>query len=327
MALKKLPVLAVDLGGTKILAALIHNGKILNKYYVPANGSEGPQAVINRIFESIDRVLAQACLSLSRIRGISIAAAGAIDAKNGIITLSPSLPGWRNIPLVKMVREKYPVDIFIIHDANASALGEHSYGAGRGTRDMIFLTVSTGIGGGIIINNKQYDGAAGAAGEIGHMTIDINGPKCNCGSNGCLEAMASGTAMAAAAKSRLLSGEKSRLMEMVNGSIEAVTAKEIGAAAAEGDRLSIEVINRTAIYLGVGLANLVNIFNPEMLVIGGGVSNLGELLLAPARKVVLERAFAFPAQMCKIVRAELGDDSGVVGAAVWVVNQRFLPYV
>jgi len=186
---------------------------------------------------------------------------------------------------------------------------------------MIYLTVSTGIGGGIIIDNKEYHGASGAAGEIGHMTIDVNGPECNCGNTGCLEVLASGTAMAREAVKRLKAGEKSSLTGMVNGKIEAITAREIGAAAAQGDPLAMAVLNRCATYLGIGLVNLVNIFNPEMIVIGGGVSNLGEMLLGPARKIVNARAFPISAAAVKIVRAALGEDSGVFGAAVAAKQQ------
>jgi len=317
-----LPVLAIDLGGTKILAALINGSTIAYRDYSPTLAAEGPQAVIKRIFAAIDRVLHQAGRDLAQIHGISIAAAGAIDTANGVVTLSPSLPGWRNIPLVNLVRKKYPVRVDIIHDGNAAALAEHRFGAGKGTRNMIYMTVSTGIGGGIIIDNREYHGASGAAGEIGHMTIDVNGPKCNCGNTGCLEVLASGTAMAREAVRRLKAGEKSSLTGMVNGKIEAITAREIGAAAVQGDPLAMAVLDRIATYLGIGLVNLVNIFNPEMIVIGGGVANLGEMLLGPARKIVNERAFPISAGAVKIVRAQIGQDSGVIGAAVAAKESR-----
>ncbi len=318
----RLPVLAVDLGGTKILAALVSGRKILFKDYSPTHADEGPRVVIKHIEEAIDRLMGQAGIDLAGVHSVSIAAAGAIDLKNGIITLSPNLPGWRNIHLAEILREKYPVDIYLVHDANAAAIAEHCYGAGKGTKNMIYLTVSTGIGGGIIINNKNYEGASGAAGEIGHMSIDPNGPECACGNTGCLEVLASGTALAKEAKRRIENGEKSILAEMVKGKVEDITAREIGQAAEKGDAVAAAAINKIAGFLGIGLVNLVNIFNPEMIVIGGGVSKLGERLLDPPRAIVKARAFPLQASVVKIVRAQLGNDAGVIGAAVYARGKK-----
>jgi glucokinase len=318
----KLPVLAIDLGGTKILAALISNCRVSCRDYSPTKADGGPQAVIEHMCEAIDRVMAQANLDVTRLHSISVASAGAINSKNGVVTLSPNLPGWRDIPLAEKLRERYATRVFLTNDANAAALAEHRYGAGRGTKHMIYLTVSTGIGGGIIINNRIYEGASGAAGEIGHMTIDVNGPKCNCGNTGCLEMLASGTALAREAVRRIQRGEKSLLTDMVNGEIQNITAREVGEAAEKGDAVASAAINQIAGYLGIGLVNLVNIFNPEVIVIGGGVAKLGERLLEPARKIVQERAFPLQASAVKIVPARLGDDSGIIGAAVFARKQR-----
>ncbi len=318
----KLPVVAIDLGGTKILAALVDNRRVVIRDYSATGAGAGPRAVVKRIYGAVDRVLSQAKINIAQMHSISIAAAGAIDSKNGVVTLSPNLPGWRNIPLAEMIREKYPSRVFLVNDANAAAVGEHCYGAGRGARNMIYLTVSTGIGGGIIISNKLYEGISGAAGEIGHMSIDVNGPLCHCGNIGCFEMLASGTALAKEAINRIKQGEKSTLIEMLEGKIENITAREIGEAAEKGDKLALSVVNHIATYLGIGLVNLVNIFNPEVIVIGGGVSKLGKLLLDPARKVVQERAFPLQGGAVKIVPAQLGDDSGIIGAAVYARAQK-----
>ena len=313
-----LPVLSVDLGGTKILAALVESDEVSFKDNTPTGASEGPEVVIDRLCAAISRVLEKSGRDQAGVSGISVAAAGGIDVANGIVTLSPSLPGWHNIPLVAEIRKRFSqTPVYIIHDANASALGELTYGAGRGTKNMIFLTVSTGIGGGIIIDGKEYHGADGAAGEIGHMTIDVSGPKCTCGNTGCLEVLASGTAMARYAIEKLREGKTSQLTSLAKGKFEDITAREIEQAARNGDELANQVIERAAKYLGIGLANVVNIFNPEAVVIGGGISNLGELILAPARRVVKERAFPISAQTARIVRAELGEESGIIGAAVY----------
>ncbi len=320
-----LPVLAVDLGGTKITAALISDkGQVVAKEYCLTLANEGPQSVVERMLSSTDRVLSQKNMDVSQLDSISIAAAGAINFTEGVITSSPNLPGWYDIPLREIVQKKYQINTFLINDASAAALGEHHLGAGKGVNNLVYLTVSTGIGGGIIINGALYLGRCGCAGEIGHMTIDVNGIRCNCGNIGCLETLASGTAIAREAKRRIRLGEKSSLTEIVKGNIDNITAEKVGAAAQGGDSLALEVISTAATYLGVGMVNLVNIFNPEMLIVGGGVAKLGDLLLNPARRVVRERAFQLSAQAVRIVPAQMGEHSGLLGSAIFARQQRNL---
>lgn len=295
---------------------------MIAREYTLTQADEGQHSVINRIFSAIDHLLSQSNIDSSKLGSISIAAAGVIDFDRGVITASPNLPGWYDIPLRDMVREKYGVNTFLINDADAAALGEHRFGAGKGVDNLIYLTVSTGIGGGIIINGRLHTGRHGSAAEIGHMTIDVNGPKCNCGSVGCWETLASGTAMAKEAIRRVGQGEKSSLTEIVGGKIENITAEEVSLAAQGGDSLALEVISKVATYLGAGMANLVNIFDPEMIVVGGGLAKMGDLLLGPARQVVRERAFTLSAQAVRIVTARLGDDAGVLGAAVFAFQQK-----
>jgi len=314
----ELPVLAIDLGGTKIAAALIApDNRVMYKVHSPTLVSEGLQPVINRIFSTIDRLLSQGSTSTAQLYGIAIAAAGAIDTSKGLVTSSPNLPGWLDVPLRDMVSQRYGVNTCLLNDASAAALAEHRLGAGKGTSNLIYITVSTGVGGGIIINGELYSGASGCAGEIGHMTIDVNGPECGCGNRGCLEVLASGKAIAAEAKRRIKEGEKSRLTDIVSGDLEAITAEKIALAAQDGDRLALEVISRAASYLGAGMVNLVNIFNPEMIIVGGGLSKMGDLLLKPAREIVRERAFPLCTGAVRIATAGLGDDGGVLGAAIY----------
>lgn len=318
----ELPVLAIDLGGTKIMATLIsHQGQVMAREYHLTLAGEGPQSVINRILSAVDHLLRVGNIGLSQLHSISIAAAGAIDFDQGLVTSSPNLPGWHNVLLRDMVNRKYKVRTFLINDASAGALGEHHFGAGRGVNNLVYLTVGTGIGGGIIINGRLYSGPSGSAGEIGHMTIDVNGPRCSCGNIGCLEMLASGTAIAREAIRRISQGEESSLSQMVGGKIENITAEKVGVAARGGDGLALEVISKAATYLGVGMVNLVNIFNPEMIIVGGGVAQMGDLLLEPARRVVKERAFQLAAQAVRIVPAQLGDNAGVLGAAVFAYGQ------
>jgi glucokinase len=311
------PVLAVDIGGTTIRLALVStNGEILAREQHPTIAEEGPLKVLDRILSAMDKLLQIHQIDASRLQSICIAAAGAIDTDNGIITISPSLPGWIDIPLRDTIKAKYGTSTFLINDANAAALGEHRFGAGRGSTNLVYITVSTGIGSGIIIDNNLYSGTSGSAGEIGHMTIDVNGPACNCGGNGCLETLASGTAVAREAIRRINNGERSSLTEIEDG-IENITAEKVGQAANKGDTLALEVITEAARYLGVGLANLVNILNPDIIIVGGGLSKLGDLLLKPAIEVIQERAFKLPTRAVRIVTSQLRDDAGILGAAIF----------
>jgi len=317
------PVLAIDLGGTKLITAIISNkGQVIAKEQCFTLADGGPQPVIERILSAIDHLLSQGNINSSQLDSISIAAAGAIDFEKGLVTSSPHLPRWHDVPLRDIVKEKYKVDTFLINDASAAALGEHHFGAGRGLNNLILLTVGTGIGGGIIINGRLYSGVSGSAGEIGHTTIDVNGPRCDCGNTGCLEALVSGTAVAKEAIKRIRHGERSSLTEIVEGKVENITAEKVSLAAQDGDSLALEVILKAATYLGVGIANLVNIFNPEMIIIGGGMAKMGDLLLNPARQVVREGAFQLSVQAVQIVPAQLGDDAGVLGAAVFAFQQE-----
>ena len=319
---KMKPVLAIDLGGTNIKSAvLLPDGKIIYFKSYPTPADKGPREVVKRILFAIKDTLGKTDLEVVRLSGIAIAAAGILDAKNGVVTSSPSLTGWHNVPLRDMILVELGADICLINDASAAALGEHRFGAGRGTENLVYLTVSTGIGGGIIIDGSLYNGTDGCAGEIGHMIIEAEGPQCNCGNFGCLEILASGTAMANEAKRRIGRNEASCISEFSVGNPDNITAEIVALAAKQGDSLACEVINRAAYYLGVGLANVVNIFNPEVIIIGGGVSKMGDMLLRPARKVVKQRAFRLPARTARIVRSRLGDKVGIIGAAIYLMDR------
>ncbi|MDD5083239.1 MAG: ROK family protein [Dehalococcoidales bacterium] len=316
------PILAVDLGGTKIMVALVSSsGQIIARERTLTPASEGPGAVIDRLCSTIGYLLGEKNVDIAGLHSISMAVAGVIDSERGLVTLSPNLSGWRDVPLRDIVAARLGIRTFLVNDASAAALGEHQFGAGRGVRDLVLLTVGTGIGGGIIIDGHLYLGASGAAGEMGHMTIDINGPKCPCGNTGCLEMLASGTAIAREAIRCAERGQPTSLIKMASGKLAEITAEKVSAAAKEGDSVALRVINTAATYLGVGLVNLVNIFNPEMIIIGGGVAKMGGLLLEPARQVVRERAFVLPARVARIVPAQLDDDAGVLGAAAFAFQQ------
>lgn len=311
--------LGIDLGGTKILAALVtREGRIVSQDYIPTKAKSGPEAVIERMLQVTNRVVKLGGVKISDLAGTSLAIAGLIDTCRGIVTTSPNLPGWKDIPLRDEIAHKLGIATYLVNDADAAALGENQFGAGQGTKHMVYITVSTGIGGGIIINGELYSGANGCAGEFGHMTIDPDGPECACGRKGCWEALASGSAVAREAKRRLKTGKESLLNRLAP---RAISAKMVGEAANKGDRLALDVITTAGQYLGIGLANIINIFNPEMIVIGGGVSNLGELLLNPAREVVRQRAFDLPLSTVRIMRSQIGAAAGALGAAALVFNK------
>lgn len=311
------PVIAVDLGGSKIAIGIISSGyEILAREHHLTRADDGPKAVIDRIVSAIRQISADNSLPLSRISGISIAAAGAINDREGIITLSPNLPGWHDVPLGNIISERLGIKTWLINDANAAALGEHKLGAGKGIANLIYLVVGTGIGGAIIINGELYTGVCGSAGEIGHMTIENRtGPKCACGNTGCFELLASGTAMINEARKRIAGGEESSLSASGKSVPEDLNAKDIEMAAQSGDKLADSVIYNAATYLGIGMVNLVNIFNPGMIIISGGIANMGDRLLNPARQVVMERAFPIAANTVRIVPTALKNNAGLLGAA------------
>ena len=322
MGARNMPVVAVDMGGTKIAAALVSNsGKILHRERALTLAAAGPSAVMERLFGVIGTVLDQTNLKPTDIGGICIAAAGPIDMSKGMITNAPNLPGWDAIPLREIIKDRFKVDSYLLNDAKAAAVGEHEFGAGKGIDNLLCVTLGTGIGGGIIISGRLYLGQSGAAGEVGHMTIDVNGPRCVCGNVGCWELFASGTAMEREAAKRLNSGELSSLQPLFKGAAGTVKAEQIAEAAQNGDSLASSVIEWSANYLGTGLVSLVNIFNPEMIVMGGGLSKIGDRLLQPAINLVRQRAFPLLAQAVRILPSTIDDDAAVLGAAAFAFSK------
>ena len=313
--------LAVDLGGTKIAAALATpEGEIVAREQRPTLAREGPQAVTANIIGALAQVMQQAGVARGQVMGVGIGAAGACDSRAGQVISSPNLPGWHRVPLKSIVEQGLGLPAFLENDANLGALGEHRFGAGKGVANLIYVTVSTGIGGGVILGGKLYTGACGTAGEVGHMTIDANGPRCNCGNVGCWEALASGTALAREAVARIQGGAKTSILELAGGDLGRVSAEVVERAARQGDGLAKELVLRAGHYLGVGLVNLVNIFNPELILIGGGLSKMSDLLFPTALALLKERAFEVASSCVRIEPARLGGDSGLLGAVALVLE-------
>jgi glucokinase len=315
---KKNLVLALDVGGTHFRIAIVdENGQLLKQHKGESHAESGPKKSIGRINRAITDMLSD--IKGGSLRGMGIAIAGLVTPRTGVLLTSPNMLSWYNTPIKEIFERELGIPVHVGNDANLAVLGEHRFGAGKGSNDVIYITVSTGIGGGVITGGKLLTGSSGFAGELGHMTIDLNGPRCKCGSIGCLEVMASGTAIADFAVERLAGGEKSTIADAVAGDMAKVTAEVVVEAARAGDRMAGEVMHMATTNLGVGLANYVHIFNPDIIILGGGVSQAGDLLFEPVRRVVAERIMRD--YTVSIVPAALGDDCGLLGAAALVLGE------
>lgn len=302
---------AIDLGGTRFRIALIdRKGVILDRVSEPTPASAGRQAVIDRLIAETQTLLQRA--GNRPIVGLGIGIPGPVDPWTGVVSQTPNLVGWYDVPVKAILEAELGLSVQVGNDANLAAIGEHTFGAGQGFEDLIYLTVSTGVGGGIITGGRILLGSAGLAAEPGHMTVVPEGPRCGCGNRGCLETLASGTAIGRLAQERLAAGEASILAALPPAAIDAVA---VVAAAERGDPLAADVMNVAMGYLGIGIANLIHLFNPRAIVIGGGVSRSGDLLFEPVRRIVHDRCMPDYLTGLVITVARLGDDAGLLGSA------------
>ncbi|MBX3173218.1 MAG: ROK family protein [Gemmatimonadaceae bacterium] len=311
-------VIGVDLGGTNlVVGAMSADGsREFGMQSVPTAAKEGGDAVVARIVAQVRRaeaeVLAATGASRSQILGVGIGSPGPLNRQTGVVLETPNL-GWRDFPLRDRVAAGVGLKATLDNDANCATLGEWWLGAARGAQQVVGLTLGTGIGGGLILDGRLYHGSSDVAGELGHTTIDSTGRRCGCGNYGCVEAYASGPAIAERAREALAGGESSRLLAMVEGELSRITAATLFEAASEGDAVAREVVRETARFLGIGVANLLNIFNPQVVVLAGGVTQAGDALFEPLRAEVRRRAFKSAVEPCRIVAGTLAH-AGVVGA-------------
>ncbi len=306
-------VVGVDLGGTKIAAASADlGGNLLHTLTMPTP-SGGREQVLEAIFASIRGVAEGSGIPMSRVASIGIASAGPLDAGAGVVLEAPNIEGWENVPVAAIVGEEFRVPVALQRDANVAALAERQWGGGRGVDDMVYITVSTGIGGGLILDGKLYTGAGGTAGEIGHTTIDLDGPVCYQGHRGCVEAMASGTAIARMARERLAAGQESLLRSLDPAE---VTAKDVKWGAIQDDPMCLEIFREAGMALGVAVANLANLLSPALVLLGGGVVQPPDFMIGAVREAVMERAFKRPAETLRIEHAELGREVALRGAVL-----------
>lgn len=320
-------VLGVDLGGTKLAfgALTVDGSREFAFTAAPTLAVEGADAVVARIGamanEVIDRTLAETGASRGDFVGVGIGAPGPLRRSDGIVVVAPNL-GWRDYPLRDRLAAVVRMPVTLDNDANCATLGEWWRGAARGARHVVGITIGTGIGGGLVIDGRLHHGASDVAGEIGHTTIETDGRRCKCGNYGCLEAYASGPAIVERAREALASDGASALRQVNGGDLGALTAQHVYDAARAGDELARTVVRDAARYLGAGIANLLNLINPDVVVLAGGVTAAGEELLTPLRAEARRRAFRPAFDAARIVPGELGSRAGVVGAVAAVLAER-----
>lgn len=301
-------IIGVDLGGTNLRTALLSSeGDILDKRKEATYASDGWQKVVQRLIQNIERLQEIAIQKGLSVAAVGVGAPGVIQVDKGIVVKSPNFPDWNNLPLKKELEKALNMPVFIENDANAAALGEQWLGAGRDINSMILLTLGTGVGGGIVLNNQIWQGADGMAGEIGHMTLIPDGRLCGCGNTGCLEMYASARGIVQSYREAVNSSGIAMVTEL--------SSEQIYQAARNGDTVALKVMKDMGRMLGIGIASLINIFNPQMIVLGGGVKEAWQLFINATQEEVMRRAFKVPAERTKIVPSLLGDDAGMVGAA------------
>jgi glucokinase len=305
-------IAAIDIGGTKIalgLAGLDGQPLIFRRF--PTRVERGPHALVGEACDELERMAGE---TGARPVAVGIGCGGPLDRARGLILSPPNLPGWDEFPIVRLVEERLSLPVLLDNDANAAALGEHEYGAGRGVRNLVYITISTGIGGGLIINDQLVHGIGEGAGEVGHMVVEPGGAPCGCGARGCLEALCSGTSIARRAVERLALDERPSMLR--EGDAANITAHSVAVAAQAGDPVAGAVWDETIQHLAVGLCNIIAALAPEAIILGGGVSTSGDQLLVPLRRRVRESVKIMPVEQVRILQASLGGDSGIHGALI-----------
>ena len=313
--------IGVDIGGTNVKIALIDsNGAIAYSNSVPTRAEMGYEYTIQNIITTIKDSLKESKNDISDIGGIGFGLPGQIDSQNGIVRLLPNIPGWVEVPLAKIISQEFNVPVKLDNDVRVATLGELNFGAGKGCQNLICLTVGTGVGSGIVLNGQLVRGASMTAGEIGHVIVENNhGEICGCGATGCLEAYASGPSVVKLAKDYIAGGKSTKYKEIAAGN--EITPYIVYEAAKQGDAVAKRIFTIVGEYLGVALVSVVNLLNPEKIIVGGGVGQAGDLILDPIREAIKKRCIPTSAAAVQVVSAQLGESAGVVGASI-LVNQK-----
>ncbi len=312
-------VIGIDAGGTKISGLLVAGGEIKDSFRLRTDISS-QETVLGCVEEVIEKLLEKGSSRGLQVSALGIGVAGFIDFKHGVVTEAPNLP-LRDLPLKESLKEKFRLSVVVDNDANVAALAEARWGAGRGSRHLVHLTLGTGIGGGIIVDGRLYRGVSGAGAELGHMIILVDGPPCNCGSRGCLEALASGTAIERMARERRLGGGGSPVLKRCAAEMEVYDAKMVTLAAEDGDETAVEILEEMGHYLGIGISNLINIFNPEVVTLSGGLLHAWPFFERSMFKAVEENAVPISRGAVQIRGSELGEEGGALGAALLALEE------
>lgn len=309
-----------DLGGTNIKAGLVNvdNGEVLFSDSIPTLSRRGPDSVLKRMADLISNLVGNSPYVMDDIGGLGISAPGMIDLDHNRTLFLPNLFGeWRGISVGEIMFNHLGLDISMLNDVRAITFGEWAFGAGHGVESMACFAVGTGVGGGLVVNNQLVLGIDGTAGELGHQTVDINGPLCGCGNHGCIEVYSSGPAIAAEAGRGVRQGWKTKIADLIDNDLNRLTPEVVAKAAEMGDEFALQVWERAGTYLGIGVANILISVGVKRIVIGGGVAKAGDLLLDPIKRVVKERVFLMPVEKVDILKAALGTKAGIVGMAAW----------
>lgn len=309
--------IGIDVGGTNVKIALVNEkGRIIYSNSIPTRAEMGYEYTIGNMKEAIKILLTETKSTPVDIEGMGFGFPGQIDCQKGIVRLAPNIPGWVDVPIANIMEEEFSIPTRVDNDVRCAALGELNFGAGVGCENLICITVGTGIGSGLIINGKLVRGASNAAGEIGHIKLDIQGgPLCGCGDRGCLEAFASGPSIVALAEDYIKGGKSTKYRELANPEITPYIVSE---AAKQGDPVAKRIFTIVGEYIGVGLASVVNLLNPEKIIIGGGVAAAGDILMNPIKETLVKRAMPIAGAAVEVVPAQLGNTAGVIGASLLI---------
>lgn len=314
-----------DLGGTNIKAGLVNieSGEVILSDSTPTKARQGSESVMARMADLISGLIKKSNIQKEDIGGVGISAPGVIDLNTNTTKFLPNLYSeWRNVPVGEWMSSRLELEISMLNDVRAITYGEWAFGAGKGVDSIACFAVGTGVGGGLVVNNQLVLGFGGTAGELGHQTVDLNGPQCGCGNYGCIEVFSSGPAIAAEAARGVRQGWSTKIVDLIGNDLNKLTPEVVAKAAEMGDKFALSVWERAGKYLGIGVANVLICVGVKRVVIGGGVGEAGELLLRPIRNEVRNRVFMMPVDQVEIVNAKLGTKAGIVGMAAWSARKK-----
>lgn len=309
--------IGVDVGGTNIKIALVGtNGEIVYSNSISTRAEMGYEYTISAMKQAVVDLMKETKTDAKNIEGIGFGFPGQIDYKNGIVRFATNIPGWVDVPIEEIFEKEFGIPTRVDNDVRCATLGELNFGAGKGCKNLVCITLGTGIGSGIVVDGKLVRGASNVAGEIGHIKLQMNGgPLCGCGDYGCFEAFASGPSIVAMAQEYIKGGKSAKFREMADPEI---TPYIVAQAAKEGDVVAKRIFTIMGEYVGFGLASVINLLNPERIIIGGGVADAGEIIFAPIRETISKRAMPIAAAAVEIVPAQLGNMAGVIGASLLI---------